>query len=208
MISTNPGDYEIQIRDDCKMSVALYQGIQMLLEKNKYKNVLEFGVFAGTTARCIRYHLPEEYKMYGFDSFVGLPENWENAGCDAGHFTRDGIIPDNLDGVEIHKGWFTDSIPKYLEEHQEPIGLIHIDCDLYSSTMDVLTGLNDLIVPGTILVFDEWMYRDELGRCFIDSEQRAFYDWIFRYDRFHKLISCYLPCIPYNNEKMIVEVIR
>ena len=33
---------------------------------------------------------------------------------------------------------------------------MHIDCDLYSSTQTILAQLRDRIVPGTILVFDEY----------------------------------------------------
>jgi len=34
--------------------------------------------------------------------------------------------------------------------------LVHIDCDLYSSTRTVFEHIGDRIVSGTILVFDEY----------------------------------------------------
>ena len=34
---------------------------------------------------------------------------------------------------------------------------MHIDCDLYESTRYVLAQLADRIVPGTVIVFDEYI---------------------------------------------------
>jgi hypothetical protein len=33
---------------------------------------------------------------------------------------------------------------------------MHIDCDLYSSTVDILTGLVKHMRPGTVVLFDEY----------------------------------------------------
>ena len=38
-----------------------------------------------------------------------------------------------------------------------PIALLHVDCDLYSSTVTILNELKDNIVPGTVIVFDEYI---------------------------------------------------
>ena len=51
-----------------------------------------------------------------------------------------------------------------------PLSLVHIDCDLYSSTKTIFANLKDRIVPGTVIVFDEyWNYpgwRDHEFRAF------------------------------------------
>ena len=39
----------------------------------------------------------------------------------------------------------------------QPIALLHVDCDLYSSTVTVLNTLKDNIVPGTVIIFDEFL---------------------------------------------------
>jgi hypothetical protein len=40
--------------------------------------------------------------------------------------------------------------------------IVHIDCDLYSSTKEVLNFLENIVFPGTILIFDDWDYfKDE-----------------------------------------------
>jgi len=58
--------------------------------------------------------------------------------------------------VILHKGWFRDTVPQWCRETDGPIAFIHIDCDLYSSTVDVLTGLAQRLQRGTVILFDEY----------------------------------------------------
>ena len=37
-----------------------------------------------------------------------------------------------------------------------PVAFLHVDCDVYSSTVDVLRGLAERFQPGTVIVFDEY----------------------------------------------------
>ena len=61
----------------------------MLMNKD-LKHVLEFGVFEGKSLRKIVNMLDDSFKIYGFDSFVGLPENWEETICHKGFFNLKG----------------------------------------------------------------------------------------------------------------------
>jgi hypothetical protein len=56
-------------------------------------------------------------------------------------------------------GWFDQTLPKFQQTRlgKNPIALLHVDCDLYSSTVTILNNLKDNIVPGTVIVFDEYM---------------------------------------------------
>ena len=56
------------------------------------------------------------------------------------------------------------------------VGLLHIDCDLYSSTNTVLTALADRIGVGCVIVFDE--YFNYPG--WESGEYRAFQEFIAR----------------------------
>jgi hypothetical protein len=141
------------------------------------KHVLEFGVFNGGSIRNIRRNLDMSFKVFGFDTFTGLPEKWENTPCEKGFFTTNGAIPD-VPGVKFFKGLFKDTIPEYMREVAD-IALIHVDCDLYSSTKDVLYSLNDYIKPNTIIAFDEWFYSSVDGNKYnADHEQKCFYEWV------------------------------
>jgi hypothetical protein len=141
----------------------------------KYKHVLEFGVASGRTISMIRALLDDTFKVYGFDSFYGLPEDWiGNPYCPKGCFSTNGIAP-KINGVTIFKGLFEDTIPEYLKE-AEPCALIHIDCDLYSSTKTIFKYLPNFIKAGTILVFDEWCYNANINDN--EHEQKAFYEFV------------------------------
>jgi len=129
---------------------------------------LEFGVASGRTINHMALNAPQIH-FYGFDSFEGLPEAWRS-GFDRGVFaqSRLPVVPPN---VTLIKGWFEDTLPGFLHDRpQLPLSLLHIDCDLYSSTKTIFANLRDRIVPGTVIVFDEyWNYpgwRDHEFRAF------------------------------------------
>ncbi len=119
---------------------------------------LEFGVNSGTTIRILSEAMKVGDQMppfHGFDSFEGLPEDWTHF-QKAGRFGRQGKLPPVPDTVTLHVGWFNEILPGFLQQHAGPARFIHIDSDLYSSAKTVLTLLADRIVPGTVIVFDEY----------------------------------------------------
>jgi len=113
---------------------------------------LEFGVYSGSTLKVIANARGGEL-VYGFDSFQGLPENWRS-GFPAGTFSTDGL-PD-VPGAELVVGLFADTLPGFLAEHQGPVSFLHVDCDLYSSTVTVLEHAGPRLRAGSIVVFDEY----------------------------------------------------
>ena len=58
--------------------------------------------------------------------------------------------------MTLHEGFFSDSLPPFFAAHAGPLRLANIDCDLYSSTRCVLDHLEDRLVPGSVLIFDEY----------------------------------------------------
>ena len=135
---------------------------------------LEFGVFRGSTINNMSNYTKDT--VYGFDSFEGLPEFWRE-GFDAGAFNLEGQLPSVNNNVELIKGWFTETLPTFLEAHPSSnITLLHIDCDLYSSTKYVLDTCRYFIKPGCIVVFDELINYD--GWDGDNGEFRAFNEWV------------------------------
>lgn len=116
--------------------------------------VLEFGVADGGSIA----EIASVYKgtVHGFDSFEGLPEDWAGHTEAAGTFDRGGTLPKVPKNVELHKGWFSDTIPVWKGKHSDPVGFLHMDCDIYSSTRDVLALMKDRLRVGTIIKFDEY----------------------------------------------------
>jgi hypothetical protein len=135
--------------------------------------VLEFGVASGDTIRWLARSEPlRDRKIYGFDSFKGLPEPW---GCySITHFAC--AIPEVPKNVELVIGRFEQTLKPFLAEHQDNIALIHLDADLFSSTKFVLDALTSRIVPGTVIELDEyWIVTDH--------ERRAFNEWLTKTGR-------------------------
>lgn len=116
---------------------------------------LEFGVFTGGTIRFLAKRIAQNV-IHGFDSFEGLPQDW--AGFTLGSRTFDvrGRLPRVPANVRLHRGWFEQSLPRWLAESPGPVAFIHVDCDLYSSTKTIFDLLASRIQPGTVILFDEY----------------------------------------------------
>jgi hypothetical protein len=119
---------------------------------------LEFGVEKGTSINFCARFLAERGPaiIHGFDSFEGLPEEWTGTMEPAGKFSRGGKPPRILPNVTLHCGWFSETLPRYLAAYPEPVAFLHIDCDIYSSTKTVLDTLAGWMVPGSVVMFDEY----------------------------------------------------
>lgn len=115
-----------------------------------------------------------------FDSFEGLPEDWNNSGASKkftakNAFDRGGVPPFPETGmVKWVPGWFDKSLPPFLARPEAPqtISLLHVDADLYSSTITVFKALTDRIQPGLVIVFDELFNYPE----FKDHEMKALWE--------------------------------
>lgn len=118
--------------------------------------IMEFGVATGRSIRHWAEMFPT-HDIYGFDGFEGIYEAWN--GMPAGHFAQEPpAVPAN---VHLVVGRFDQTLPSWLSHHPGQASLIHIDCDLYSATVDVFENLRPRIRSGTIIVFDEyWNYPD------------------------------------------------
>jgi hypothetical protein len=147
-------------------------------------NVIECGVYKGSSFvrfANFRQILEGEYsrKLIGFDAFGKFPyttvaadqefiKGFEEVG-------GDGISESELEEVlkykkvenfELVKGDVCKTIPEYLLKHPElKIALLHIDVDIYEPTKAILENLYDRIVPGGLLVLDDY--------ALIEGETRA-----------------------------------
>lgn len=132
---------------------------------------LEFGVCKGSATRYWSNLLRNpESKLHGFDSFVGLPEDWF---VPKGYFNVDGQVPQIDDPrVQFFKGWFNETLPDYKFPPYEELVII-LDADLYSSTIFVLNTLEQVIVPGAYLYFDDFNYRNDELRAFDEFQKRT-----------------------------------
>ncbi len=115
---------------------------------------MECGVYHGFSLTQIA--AATQRPIHGFDSFAGLPEQWK-PGEPAGSYSTQGQIPAIAAHVKLHSGWFDDSLPVFAAQLTAPIALLHVDCDLYSSTRTVLSTLVPKLAKGSLLVFDDFL---------------------------------------------------
>lgn len=113
---------------------------------------LEFGVYNGRTLTVIA-NARKGHQVFGFDSFQGLPEDWRS-GLPAGTFATD--QPPDVAGAELIVGLFNDTLADFLAKHSDPVAFLHLDADLYSSTVTVLEHVGPRLRPGSVIVFDEY----------------------------------------------------
>ena len=149
----------------------------------------EFGVKNGRSFDHIREHMPAEKTLHGFDTFEGLPEEWEigTKGPYPAGILKAKRIPTDTVNTKYWVGLFADQIPVYREQYSDHMAFVHIDGDLYSSCNDVLYGFNDRIVPGTVLVFDDFMMFETCDtkkwHNIWNHECRSLMEWCHAQDR-------------------------
>jgi predicted O-methyltransferase YrrM len=143
---------------------------------------LEFGVFKGTTINHLARAAPDRH-FFGFDSFEGLPEHWTGARYSPVNFNRRGKKPKVAANVSLIKGWFDATLPAFLAQETGSIGFIHVDCDIYPSTKIALELTLPRLMPGAVIVFDEFFnykgYELNEYKAFFEVAQR--FDLAFRF---------------------------
>lgn len=122
---------------------------------------LEFGVYKGESIKYFsRINTSPSSRFFGFDTFTGLPSDWDDFGrrLKKATFDTGGNTPESDDPRLLFvKGLFQETLPSFLREFSQRNQLvIHNDSDLYSATLYVLTIANAIIKPGTLVIFDEF----------------------------------------------------
>jgi len=149
-------------------------------------SIVELGVSRGisffTFHKLLEILAPTDTskKVYGFDSFDGLTDfsdrdgssstdaasdkgigGWSASGVEseifalAKLFNQDNILA--RERSRLIKGRVQESIPAFLKETPGVrISLLHFDMDLYEPTKFALEVLWDLVVPGGVIVLDEY----------------------------------------------------
>ncbi|GHV27870.1 hypothetical protein AGMMS4952_10290 [Spirochaetia bacterium] len=149
---------------------------------------LEFGVFQGSSLNHMSNILAEK-TFYGFDSFEGLPDDWHGreSTCQKGTFDLQGKMPTVNSNVVLIKGWFENTLPKFLDDHNGPVALVHVDSDIYDSAKTVLGCLANRIERGTLIIFDEYFGYNNWQQ----HEFKAFQEFVRNYNvRYEYLSFC------------------
>ncbi len=117
---------------------------------------MELGVYKGESINYFSKNNPNQ-TWYGFDSFVGFQEDWKGGYFSKGDYSLNGDLPKVNNNVKLIKGFFKDTLPKFLKKSKKNISFLHVDCDTYESTIEALNILKPRLVAGTVILFDEYM---------------------------------------------------
>ena len=146
------------------------------------RDVYQFGVYTGGSMKVIAQKLPHFRKMWGFDSFRGLPEEAKKDGqndlklegrhwlpgafsaADAlGVYSLSALMDNvsrHVDDSRVHlvPGFFSESLPRMALHKLRKAALVDIDGDLYVSAIQSLTWLfqSCLVEAGTVIRYDDW----------------------------------------------------
>ncbi|MFD3000591.1 class I SAM-dependent methyltransferase [Pontibacter toksunensis] len=130
----------------------------------------EFGVSRGVSFKWwVDRIKQEEARFYGFDTFTGLPEAW-------GPFKKgamsSGNVPPQIEGSRhfFYQGLFQQTLFNFLKGYKsDKRKVVHMDADIYTATLFVLTTLSPFLNKGDIIIFDEFNVPMH--------EFKAFYEW-------------------------------
>ena len=135
-------------------------------------DLAEFGSWNGSNllliSKILKLYNPYCNKVvHSFDSFEGLTTFDEKDGIAK---KSDGSYAGNLeilneiielydlkDDIKLHIGLIQDTLPKYLSENPNAsFSFIYADTDLYEPTSIICSNLVDYLMPGGLIVFDQW----------------------------------------------------
>jgi len=136
---------------------------------------LEFGVGHGNSLRWwSEKNKNVETKFWAFDTFEGLPEKYGSLAV--GTFSLGGNFPDIKDDrISFEKGLFQDSLLPAIKkiDFSKKI-VLHLDADLYTSTLYAFSILYPYLKKGDIIFFDEFVVPTEEYRAYEDIT-KSFY---------------------------------
>jgi O-methyltransferase len=178
-----------------------FRAIEFINYEQVPGDIVECGVFGGLSLALLAKGATFDAKgmsrrIVGIDSFEGLPldveqhPRWNERDCAVVHgwhpflnagdrvsaeSTRALFDLCGLDSPILHTGRFGEVLPRIVPSLHDSIALLHVDCDLYESTREVLDGVASALQDGTIILFDDWFhYRGNPHR----GEARAFREFL------------------------------
>jgi len=132
---------------------------QVITEYNLDTNIdyLEFGVSKGHSFRWWISRIKNiDARFYGFDTFSGLPEDWGRfKKGDMSNGDEPPVIYDNRH--KFYQGLFQQTLLPFLNRYSSNRRkVVHMDADIYSATLYVLTLITPFLKSGDIIFFDEF----------------------------------------------------
>lgn len=156
---------------------AVQRAIDLALESvsDRGWDYYEFGLFRGYTFlaafETLKDRGADDARMYGFDSFEGLPpvegvdegdgQFFEGQFACSRAAVEATLAERGMDWsrADLIEGYYDASLTEELRSRHafRSAGVVLFDCDLYASTRDALAWIEPYLVDGAVLLFDDWM---------------------------------------------------
>tara|TARA_B100001250_G_C19522580_1_gene666643 strand:- start:8 stop:784 length:777 start_codon:yes stop_codon:yes gene_type:complete len=158
-----------------------FKSVENYLNINRINGVYcEFGCHTAITFRFalrtigLPFKQSKIHKFYAFDSFEGMPEpqmiDKQKIWRKGMNFTSEEkfkkLVKNDLHRIKIVKGFFSSSLKNFDLDKDDKVAMAYIDCDYYSSTVDCLNFLENKLLHGSIIAFDDW-------NCFYGDPKRG-----------------------------------
>ncbi len=155
---------------------SLWLQLKSIKEKEINGDLAELGVYKGETAKLIHHMLPDK-PLHLFDSFSGLPKQVIREDCDGTVRPQtvqfDNTSPEEVvmfisgnKNISIHEGVFPDTAAGL---ENKSFAFVHIDADLYQSTIDALTFFYPKMVSGGVIIIHDYNHNWEGVRKAVDE---------------------------------------
>ena len=188
------------------------------LKGNQIGDYLEFGVFNGISigsmhAARTQANLIDYTRLFGFDSFQGLPpgsEEEDGGVWKTGYYAcsfdqtqsclrQRGIAPNDIEWIQ---GWYNETLTPSLAQkfNFQNLGIVFVDCDTYSSSKTVMDFVAPLITSPAIFCFDDWKLNDlDLME---EGEYRSFNEFL---EENHHIVATEVPSYNRKSKSFMVQ---
>lgn len=188
------------IRGDAR-SDTFFRAIEFVNFERVPGDIVEAGVFGGVSLALLAKGATFDPKgmsrrIVGVDTFDGLPASqeaharWQAGDC--AHIVTDHPVAApgepvtpalvrrlfaacELEAPLLYEGRFDRVLPGVIPSVHPAIALLHVDCDLYESTKDLLACVAPALQDGTLILFDDWFHYKGHPRM---GEARAFHEFL------------------------------
>jgi len=188
-IASDPRSLVVYQRMKQFTMVPVHQYLKNLALVRKFRHVrgaiVECGTWRGGMIAGIASTLGNARKYFLFDSFEGLPQArvidgaramawqadtgsrsyFDNCRADAAH-AEAAMKTAGVSHYDIIKGWFSETLPSYYPNNR--IAVLRLDADWYDSTMACLTNLYEHVVPGGVVIIDDYHVWDGCSKAVHD----------------------------------------
>lgn len=165
----------------------LTRSLEKVIEREAQGDIVELGCYEGTTSLFLQRVLIAEHsdrQLHVYDSFNGLPEKTHHDASPAGEqFVAGELLASKqrlitnfkhagLPLPRIHKVWFESMLSSDLPDK---IAYAFLDGDFYTSIAASLTAITPKLVPGAVVLVDD--YQSEA----LPGAQKAMNAWANQY---------------------------